>query len=721
MSAAQGAVSIEISKRKTDNSLVTVNARLLTPELKELIERQNVDCADINCMKWPLFGWSRHATCKLLMTQRDLLTLTTGSTDPEVWFNATYSTLDSNTRTEFGYLIWFIVGSKAQSVKTAFSRMRIAQIQPLMISQFGLPNFGEAFYIVTFKCDRWAGRGKRAFMKVFEAPLSSEPNENYYPRSWKQNEYVNGTVLDQLSIQDIFARFHNFSGTAYSSWLRRANSTVPHSNGYWDMAPAGASGDEFDDSTVEDYTYERDLPPISVGDFTQKPLLVVADDIAVKAGVALAYKPNYATEQEVGSYIVGKYIWSIIEIGKGNDRMVSFLNEYRNDIIAGSIYDIAGVPDPGEPPTSLALTGIASIARIPNLIAQPIRPYKLIADYRKSELPDGSPPNVFSDAEFKSDFSLGDYHKYLSNPFDRTVPSRKWNLGVNKRGESGGNYISVDQWDGASRTEKQFNKDVFGPVGAPQDVVDVGERFKTKYKSGACDIWFRSWIMPNNDQIWAGGSWIELRLQMDGKGFAFPTTRIYGSLDDPLLGPVTDDSQHEIESSGLVKTWRGEDGRLRVHVGQPFGIPCLLRIVSNEPEGDNVWRYTAKIALKSNQLQNPHTFKGLIAKFEEVQNTTLDGEPEITAFNLCEVNNSAGFAGPGYKLPLVQDGFRVLPIGEDRDGVLHEVVVQAMLYKDTSDNEQYAYFCLHNAIDGECDTSAFVEPTYDGGSFDGGA
>ena len=227
--------------------------------------------------------------------------------------------------------------------------------------------------------------------------------------------------------------------------------------------------------------------------------------------------------------------------------------------------------------------------------------------------------------------------------------------------------------------------------------------------------------MPNNDQIWAGGSWIELRLQMDGKGFAFPTTRIYGSLDDPLLGPVTDDSQHEIESSGLVKTWRGEDGRLRVHVGQPFGIPCLLRIVSNEPWGDNVWRYTAKIALKSNQLQNPHTFKGLIAKFEEVPNTTLDGEPEITAFNLCEVNNSAGFAGPGYKLPLVQDGFRVLPIGEDRDGVLHEVVVQAMLYKDTSLNEQYAYFCLHNAIDGECDTSAFVEPTYDGGTFDGGA
>jgi hypothetical protein len=719
MSAAQGAVSIEISRRSnTDGSLVTVNARLLTPELKELIERQNVDCADINSMKWPLFGWSRHATCKLLLTQRDLLTLSALSTDPEVWFNAEYASGNF----DFGYLIWFIVGSKAQSVKTAFSRMRIAQIQPLMISQFGLPNFGEAFYIVTFKCDRWAGRGKRAFMKVFEAPLSSEPNENFYPRSWKQDEYVNGSQLDSLTIKQIFARFHSFGDPIWLPWLRQPNQApgYPQPN-YWDMAPDGAASDVFDDSAAENYKYDEIYPPISVGDLTQKPLLVVADDVAVKASIALAYKPNYATEQEVGSYQMGKYLWSAIDIAKGNDRMVSFLNEYKNDIIAGSVYDIvSGSDDPEGNPTSLALEGIASIARIPNLISQQVRPDRLVVDYRRTDLADGSPPNVFADSKFETDFPLRQYHKYLSNPFDRTVPSRKYQGFINYSGQSCGAYISADNWQGATRTEKQFFKDVINS-NLPSHVRDVNDRYNEKYQSGACDIWFRSWIMPNNDQIWAGGSWIELRLQMDGKGFAFPTTRIYGSFDDPILGPVTDDSQHEIESSGLVKTWRGEDGRLRVHVGQPFGIPCLLRIVSNEPEGDNVWRYTAKIALKSNQLQNPHTFKGLIAKFEEVQNTTLDGEPEITAFNLCEVNNSAGFAGPGYKLPLVQDGFRVLPIGEDRDGVLHEVVVQAMLYKDTSDNEQYAYFCLHNAIDGECDTSAFVEPTYDGGTFDGGA
>jgi hypothetical protein len=717
MSAAQGAVSIEISRRTTDDSLVTVNARLLTPQLKELIERQNVDCADINCMKWPLFGWSRHATCKLLLTQRDLLTLTTGSTDPEVWFNADY-----RRSVDFGYLIWFIVGSKAQSVKTAFSRMRVAQIQPLMISQFGLPNFGEAFYIATFKCDRWAGRGKRAFMKVFDPPLSTEPNENYYPRSWKQDEYVNGTNLDCLTIKQIFDRFHSFGDPVWLPWLKKPNQEAGYSRpNYWDMAPDGAASDVFDDSTVSNYRYEEMFPPISVGDLTQKPLLVVADDVAVKAGVALAYKPNYATAQEVGSYLTGKFVWSVIDINKGNERMVSFLNEYKNDIIAGSVYDIVdGTEDPNGFPTSPALEGIASIARIPNLISQQVRPDRIVVDMRRTELADGSPPNVFADSQFKSDFPLRQYHKYLSNPFDRTVPSRKYEGFIVRVGESCGAYISADSWQGATRGEKQFYKDVIYS-NMPNDVYRVNERYGEKYLSGACDIWFRSWIMPNNDQIWAGGSWIELRLQMDGKGFAFPTTRIYGSLDDPLLGPVTDDSQHEIESSGLVKTWRGEDGRLRVHVGQSFGIPCLLRIVSNEPEGDNVWRYTAKIALKSTELPNPHTFKGLIAKFEEVPNTTLDGEPEITAFNLCEVNNSAGFAGPGYKLPLVQDGFRVLPIGEDRDGVLHEVVVQAMLYKDTSDNEQYAYFCLHNAIDGECDTSAFVEPTYDGGSFDGGA
>jgi hypothetical protein len=54
---------------------------------------------------------------------------------------------------------------------------------------------------------------------------------------------------------------------------------------------------------------------------------------------------------------------------------------------------------------------------------------------------------------------------------------------------------------------------------------------------------------------------------------------------------------------------------------------------------------------------------------------------------------------------LAQPGFSVLPIGEDRDGNTKHVIVQGMLYWDDvggASEPPRVYFCLANAIDGDC-------------------
>ena len=226
---------------------------------------------------------------------------------------------------------------------------------------------------------------------------------------------------------------------------------------------------------------------------------------------------------------------------------------------------------------------------------------------------------------------------------------------------------------------------------------------------------------------------LELRLQTDEKGFGFPTTRIYSDIDDPLLGPVVDEGYRDIETTGLVSSWKTPTGRTRIHAEWPFGIPCMLRIYDHEEVAPNVWRYkcdTIQLADKDDTApsgDNP-TYHGGLRRggYGGAMSPTYQLYPgeEIIAYNLTELANTSTFAGPGYKTPLTQAGFSVLPIGMDRDGNKSPVIVLAHLYQAPVPNFEdpdyfltVAYFSLTNAVDGECDTSPLTEPDVDGGGF----
>lgn len=748
MSVPQGIVEIEICRtvpaaepqegeEPAPGSPRTVYARLLTPEIQQLIERQNIDCADINSMKWPLFGLSRHATCKILLLQRDLMSLL--CVDDNNWRDNTFRP------SKDGFRIWFIVGSKEQSLRSCFNRMHIADIQPLMVSAYGktlsaippdpppgpedppLPSvpWGEAMYIVTFKCDRWAARSNKS------ASIPSGVTDTY-TRGWDpsaQLDYYPGlnkscaNVVQQLITQTL------------------------NSNYFWRLYREGT--DSFSDLNAgfEWPEYREKAKPSGMGNVNRKPITVYLDEICSRVSTCIKYTPRVQALADTS--IPGKYDFHAHDVKKSDlESLNNFISQYGTDIIAGCIKHDDTLPDPDN---SAERAERPTAAEFPNVIRLSTKPDDIIVATRWEQKADGRPPDVFrvfkdSDPAGTPDEPSWFQSSFLSNPFSSAPNYKFYKVGnakiiTNDPSDTNGDEVEHgDAYKGVYNSDTWIVNDpvtywfrkrnvIFPPVelSEPFEVPDknqywsLANRVNAKYECGICDLWLRSWIVPQTP--WPGANWIELRLQLDGKGFPFPVTHLYGDINDPLLGPVLDEGQHEIEPSGMVQTWRGEDGRLRVHVGMPFGIPCLIRIVGNESIGDNAWKYTAKIVFRSPEFVE---YYGGLRKFEiqPSEDPDPDPEPEIIAYNLCEASNTASFAGPGYKLPLVQDGFNVLPIGEDRDGVLHDVVVQAMLYMDCSgyslDEKIQAYFCMHNAIDGECDTSAFVEPTYDGGTFDGG-
>ena len=746
MSAPQGIVEIEITRQIQAEEppegeepgpaqTRVAYARLLTPELQQLIERQNIDCADINSMKWPLFGLSRHATCKLLLLQRDLMDLLT--VDESNWRDSTFRP------NKDGFRIWFIVGSKQDSLRSCFNRMHIADIQPLMVSAFGktlapLPPdpppepgeevpvqppvpWGEAMYIVTFKCDRWAARGNKA---VGLPPYNN--CKDTYARSWDPSAQTDYYPALNKTCKDVVEE----AITVKMGYLI---------TGLWQLyRPDADSYTDYDAFWTE---FVETAKPSGMGNFNRKPLAVYIDEICSRVAACVLYAPDVNSLNDTN--IPGKFKFAARDINQsGATTWVDlFIRDFGKDIIAGCIKHDGNPPDPDD---SDEYADRPTAAEFPNIIRLSTKPSDIIVAMRWEQKADGRPPDVFrvlsnnslpnEESWFSSD--------YLNNPFSSSPNFQFFKVSNSKvlgsnplftngaKVEHGDAYLGVynsDTWVPTTGYFYQRRDSINSPPElSPPFVNDyksiywsMANRIDAKYKSGVCDLWLRSWIVPENP--WPGANWVELRLQLDGKGFPFPVTHLYGDIDDPLLGPVPDDGPLDIEPSGMVQTWRGEDGRQRIHVGMPFGIPCLIRIVGNESIGDNAWKYTAKIVFRHDAPAFAEYHGGLRGFDVQPPNP----EPEIIAYNLCEATNSSSFAGPGYKIPLVQDGFNVLPIGEDRDGVLHDVIVQAMLYMDHS-GQNYgskiqAYFCLHNAIDGECDTSAFVEPTYDGGSFDGGA
>lgn len=656
MSTAQGLVAIEISRREGENTVTTVNARLLTGELMSLIERQNVHCADVNCMKWPVVGLGRWATFKCILMKSDLKALIPSADE----------------YTADGYTVHFIVGDKAYSKTTVFPRMHLAHIQPLMVSESGpvknpddsVNQDGEAIYLCTFHDDRWAARAYR---------VHGEADRRYWSPGWDPS--LEQKMASAYTPKDLSSDL--ITGLAFNDedWWRFFRIDV----------------DEYEDLVnVGNALWEGGDGVRGAGPPWRMPSLKWLDHMAVKCGVHYVYVPH---EDPAGQppNLSGKYRVTVSDISIGISRMRTWLNTYRDDIIAGSVVDAAS--------GTTSLTGFLRAASIPNVVAQSIRPKTVVMNYRK-ELPgNGAPPDVFGQVLNQSTaFGVGKFRtSSLPDPFDGS-PRQGFYYppSLPKLGEADLAFINADIW----KPDATFsNADTYVEETTTTES-NVPARYMEKFAAGVCDIWLRGWVMPKHDEAWAGGSWVELRLQTDGKGFGFPTTRIHGSLEDPLLGPLEDDCGTEIEATGMAQAWRGEDGRTRVHVPMPFAIPCLISIYDHDQIATNVYRYYARPAHR----KGADTASVGVGQDYYGGVTRLSTVNEIIAYNTVELNNTSTAAGPGYKLPLEEPGFDVLPIGMDRDGAKREVVVMAFLAMANQGGESrvVAYFTLHNPIDGEC-------------------
>ena len=495
-----------------------------------------------------------------------------------------------------------------------------------------------------------------------------------------------------------------------------------------------------------------------------RPAVEIIDWLLMKCGAAIVYEP-------VGSGEYGTYAFTIICVGKrvptdpqltqhylDDNRCLAYLKQNNADILSGCRK--TGTEDW----LANSLTNRYE-RRIIN--ASPIfnATYPLFRiDIKGANLPDGRPPDVFKTDLPQNTVTTSRQSYKLPNPFAQTD---QFNTHSELDFRHGRDYcIQADsryQRTIEDTADQEFHRDrsnspmTYGNMNSPTTAgneprlagTDVQIRryeflrFEAyRRHGGIADLWFRGWYSPTATQtkisdpllggdgttvinipgtIWSGGSWMELRLQTDRKGFGFPTTRIYGELEDPLFCPQADDRPLEIKTSGIAKSWRASDGKINIHVPQPFGIPCLIKIVANDGPfntGVKAWSYLAKIVFKGRSFdattgQYPapptdSTWPGQLKDFEKIEDSWAD--LTIVAYNLAELANTSSFAAPGYKMPLDQAGFDILPIGKDRDGNQNEVIVQAHLYmSDGFDSNStnpadmpVAYFCLANAIDGAC-------------------
>ena len=668
---------------------VTTFARLLTEDLRKLFERQNIDCADINCMKWPLFGASRHATCKVLLTKTDLRNLVTLG-NPGTW------DYGSNTNSAILYQIWFYVPGTAEDMTpTYFTRMSIADVQPLCVSAFGHPYHGEALYIVTFKCPRWALRSHR-----FVRPNGESWSDQGVP-DWDRSRLCGdvGYAGANLTPRTLFQEILTDNGNLYGFDLNTSTYLM-------NFPP-----DQFvEDSTIASRSPYATSQALYSGSFTHDPFLSIMDEVAFNCGAALACVPSSDV------VLPGQYTWVAKDI-RGNNmaRALGFLQTHQHDVIAGAIHGT---------PTIADLSSYGDLVRkflIPNEATRMIGGAGARVMRRFNPEPNGTPPAVFAATANTNSIAApsgtGRFDTPHLCPVNRMADMWDWfNTGTPPNANDpqhnrgfGTSWIDCDE-GGFRRADPSLSTNQREcAVDASSTATDLHGRINERYQYatglGVCDIWFRGWIMPGYEDCWIGGNWIELRLQTDGKGFGFPTTRIYGSFDDPMILPKLSE-ESPIKGLGLAQSWMGADGRPRVNVEWSFGIPCLIRITGNTriTAGVDAWRYTARIAHKfRDDASAPAAAKEHFGGIDSwVGANEQDAAGEIIAYNLAEVANTSTFSS-GYKKPLPQTGFSVLPIGQDRDNTLRPVVVQAMLYRGGPNNPRTcAYFCLSNAVDGDC-------------------
>lgn len=768
MSASVGGVEIEISREfPGEPSLRSIYARLLTPEIEAICRRQNIDTADINSLKWPIFGLSRYATAKILVLRSDLFRLLMKK--EEDWQG--YQPEDTGNRNN-PFRIWLKSGAlPAGSESTCFNRMWLANITPLAVTASGIvhqnpitdengdpvinpdtgeqevlvTNEGEALYILTFHDSRWLHRGTRL---NFEAYTGWE--KTIAPRSWR-----NDLVLQNFNAGDVQRSPKEIVKYVLTQQLGMSDDQP--SRGIFNYGSGSGNIDVYT-NPHNSYSASLFISPSEewftgfpgMDSITSRPLLEFCDYLMTKCNVAMLVRPS-GNEQPIGRYEFTPtgYISSLT--------FYNYMSKYGDDLIAGSVFGTTGDFNSGgnQSATQTEKWNLRIISYAP---FEPVSRERVDVIGRRSNIPDGRPPDVFKVDHYNRTAS-GLTSKYLPEPFSQNIPGIYNKYSSFLAGQRSTSSIFADEpltipQTSVAEEGENRSKDLFHdpanplPVNAPKLTSRDSDEIAWYYRESVisrrlhhvCDLWFRGWIeIPPYGEAWMGAAWIEYRLQTDSSGFGFPTTRIYSDYYDPLFVPQADDRPLEVSTSGLAKSWRDARGKNHISVEWPFGIPCLIKITGNDGPfnaGVKAWSYQAKLIYKgvvfdnsSGQYPPPPnnplaSWPGQLKDFSKLDSTWAN--ETIVAYNLAELANTSTFAGPGYKLPLAQSGFDILPIGLDRLGEQHEVIVQATLYmsvryEDTDDvnrpaDTPVAYFCLTNAIDGDCPTP-LTDNTYDGGVY----
>lgn len=732
----------------------TVSARLLTDELRQLIERQNIDCSDINCMKWPIMGMSRHATCKVLLLKSDLHNLLTFGNpsaysgyeaakeeegalfDPSTQLEGKLKTGNSSAEgpeyTE--YRIWF---SSDPNEATYFNRMHLADIQPLMVSGFGNPEHGEALYIVTFKCFRWARRAMSFVGLQFSA------SDDHLCLNYARNgTYPNQST--QPSNRSVL-RFYAFSsapgwlgGPPKAAGVRNVtweyNGAATHLWAPWAVMPtatkmAARFGTPNTDEIVHVVTSEDVLwdevingvigvTPLRLDSGRHAPYQSILDEVLCDTTSAV-----YSVIPFGLPTTRGQYRHTLMSLGFTYSGELNFVNRVSESIIAGTLG--------GNLASRIKLNDTAVKYIVPMHITSLMTPPCGIYGV-PTVPPNGDAPALFDEykgykyADRRPNAAPSLFGRWSGFEFPharhKTLSLHQAEFGSKDPlyGNGGwGEIISDFAGDGRPWAYWPLSISQINDKDHPNRV--MARRLSIRYQiasQNAADIWVRGWVMPKPDELEGWMQWIELRLQTDGKGFGFPTTRIWFDRNDPLVCPQFEDGNGQVKGLGLIKTWKGFDGKDRVCLDYPFGIPCLIMIIDNEriTPGVDAWRYTCVFVQKSNrpdeQIIPPVTefSDELYGGLEDIR-VEDDGDPlnpqrvyerESVAYNLAEAANRSDFTAPGYKKPITQPGFNVLPIGQDKDGNKRHVVVQGFIYRGGEDHRTCVYFSMPNAIDGDC-------------------
>lgn len=776
MSASVGGVEIEISRAFPGEPLRSIYARLLTPEIEAICRRQNIDTADINSLKWPIFGLSRYATAKILVLRSDLFRLLMKEED-----NWQALEPDASNNKYYPFRIWFKSGAlPAGSEATCFNRMWLANITPLAVTASGIvlqkpitdengdpvidpatgeqevlvTNEGEALYILTFHDSRWLHRGTR----LTEVALNGW-DKTIAPRSWRNDLVLQNVdppdgrrspdvivyyaLTDQLGMQNDRPNAGIFNYGSGSGSIDFYNDIYPSYSLLYGISPS-----------EEWFTGFPGMDSI-----TSRPLVEFCDYLMTKCNVAMHVRPR-GLEEPIGQYEFTPLGYSRPTSGSSTYTIYpfrEFMARYGDDLIAGSVFgkmsSFVSGGNPSSPQNAKWVDRIISYAPFEETSKE-----KVDVVVRHANIPDGRPPDVFK-VDHYNRTSNGLTSEYLPEPFSQNIPGIYNGYYYGNAGNRSNSTIFADEPMTSAQiaaVDERVNrsKDLFYDLTDPsliitpkltsRDFEELGWYYMNSVNARrnheVCDLWFRGWIeVPPPEETWMGAAWIEYRLQTDSSGFGFPTTRIYSDYYDPLFVPQADDRPLEVSTSGLAKSWRDARGKNHISVEWPFGIPCLIKITGNTGPfnaGVKAWSYQAKLIYKgvvfdnsSGQYPPPPSdplasWPGQLKDFSKLDPAWAN--QTIVAYNLAELANTSTFAGPGYKLPLAQSGFDILPIGLDRLGEQHEVIVQATLYmsvgyEDTDDvnrpaDTPVAYFCLTNAIDGDCPTP-LTDNTYDGGVY----